>query len=463
MDRRDSFKIGGIVLSLVVLAGASVIVARVMEAAWVAEGLIYQLIDWIATTGGVSRDVPVAAVVGLVSGWLLMFALDGTKRVQGGLLTLVAIVAVGGVLLQSGRILGALAAYPLLTSGGVALGVVSGAVSASLFGAKLPNQVGVGELLAWIQFQTAANAFRNAVTVFVLLLWADSVVTAGVSPIRAVGGGGLLLLALSMFMRYDYQRHVVTVAPPDPARDQKYVPYVMGGLYDQADPAYHGFAIQNGTQLSEARGAPSKATLLAAFDDTVAFGIASGTYSTTTSGLERLGKALLPRTARIEAHGLVTTGVDVPVMTNQNRLVETLRLALPTLKRQVIGLCPDVLQSQLPERGLTALDRLDRADTILLIGPPVADDDPLPQGVDQFNAICKRYRNDPTTNVQLIITEGEDISSDNSITDPNNGFKMRRRLDVDKDAIDGSDVYPVSRFTEQGLVGFTPVLDRLIG
>lgn len=464
MRTKDKIEAGTVVAALVVLGVSALAMATAFDQLWENERSIFVLANALAVPFAGNMDVPVLLVVGLLSGWFLLFVLDGTKRIQALLVSLVFVVSVGGYLQDTGRILEAIGRTPLAFVIGVGLGAVSGAAYAELFGVKRPSDTGLLETLAWVQFPTAAEAFRHGVTLFVLVGVVDYALFA--PPLSAVGtatAGAGILLSLSVFMRYDYQREVVSLSPPDPEQRRNYQPYVFGGLYERANDGYHGFSIDGGSDLVQAQVANSTRDLQP-FDQNVAFAFASGVYSGGASGVQRLGRRLLPRTATIESKGYTTP--ELPDMTGSEpggQLDGYALTAANGLRRHLITLVPKTVRSRLSGGGLDVVDRFDAADTVLLIGPTLGADEATPDGTETFAQVCRRYKDDPTTEVLLATTEAEtavDIET-TAVDDEELKLDARRYLGLGSEEISSFDVYPLSRFTKSGPKGFTRLLERL--
>lgn len=464
MQTKDKIEAATVVIALAVLGVSSLAMATVFNRLWMGERSIFILADVLAIPFSGNRDVPVLVAVGLLCGWFLLFVLDGTKRVQAVLVSLAFAVSVGGYLQATGRILEAIGRTPIAFAFGLVLGVVSGTVYAELFGVKRPSDAGLTETLAWVQFPTAAEALRHSVTLFVLLGIGDYILIA--PPFAAAGtavAGFGLLISLSVFMSYDYQRNVVTLSPPDPDGRRKFQPYVFGGLYDRAKDDYHGFSIRGGSDLVSAQVADSMRNL-ELFDQPVAFAFASGVYSDRESGIERLGRRVLPRTATIESRGYTTPELpDITTDKTSHPLQGYAMLVGSGLRRHLVTLVPKVIRSRLPRAGLTIVDRFDAADTILLIGPTLTDRDETPNGLETFVQICRRYQNDPTTEVLLATTEAEEAVDVEAISMDDEELKLdaRRYLGLGREEISTYDIYPLSRFSKAGPKGFTVLLERL--
>jgi len=464
MRQKDLVEAGITVGALITLAGAALVVLRAIDTVWANAGLIYELTQSFATVVSGNLDIPVVFLIGIMLGWLLLFTVDGTKRVQGILVAGLTFVTVGQYLRQSDRVLGAIGRQPVFFGGGLLIGLTTGIATAELFGVKRLGRVGLIETLAWMQFPTAAEAFRHTVTILVVLTIADVGLT--VSPSRAITvaiAGVVLLISLSLFMQYDYQRRVMALSPPDSNKNRKYFPYVLGGLFHEAKRNYHGFTIAGGGELQEASVDNSFKTLRSSFNRPVSFGFASGIHSSRQSGLKRLGGKLLPRTVTITSESVTTN--ELPSFSRRNSTHQATvygKMVVRRLKRHFVLLVPKIIRERLPAGGLRMIDRLDQADVVLLIGPTLRDDEPTPPGRRQFQAVAERYSSDPTTEVLLVTTEAENIIQQEDIDiGPEMAIKARNRLRLNSEHFDSSHVFPLTRFTDQGMRGFSPLLDRL--
>lgn len=404
---------------------------------------------WLASKGaepfGGNRDIPVLLIVGVLFGWFVLFLLDGTKRIQAAIVLSIGSVSVGTQLLESGRIIGAIGRSPASFVIGVAIGVITGGISARLFGVKRPESMGLIESLAWVQFEGATEAFRHGITSIVILAAIDYSL---INPLRETVGYSfasvILLLSLSVFVQYQYEKSVVAIAAPDPNNSRKYLPYVFGGLFDRARRRYHGFTIRGGAILNQAMSAASLNTLVDRFDRKVAFGFASGIQAG-QSGIQQLGSKLLPRTARIESEGITTERLpSLNSSREDSRVYLYSRLVVRGIARHLILLVPDAIRKFLPNRSFTKIDKLDRSDVVLLIGPTLADE-PMPDGSAVFDTICARYKHDPTTEVILVTTEAPAGSVQNHDTKVNS----MENLGIERNHLSWTNVYPLSRFKNE--------------
>lgn len=449
-----------ILLSFVALAISARVVTVGINQLWGAERLFYALANYTAEPFDGNRDIPVLLFIGALFGWLLLFLVDGTKRIQALLIVVIGTLSVGVFLSETGRILDAIGRHPSSFVIGTAFGLVTGAASARLYGVKTPESMGLMESLTWLQFDNAAAAFRHGISLIVIVATVDYILFA--PPVSAGGyavSSLVLMVALSVFVQYDYQRNVVAISPPDDDDSRKYHPYVYGGLYHEAYNAYHGFTIKGGGVLVQAQRASSLSSLLKEFNQMVAFGFASGIRTSKANGVAQLGAKILPRTVRLESRGVTTT--DLPSIISErsiNQAVLLLKLSVRRILRHIVTLVPSIVRDQLPDRGFTKTDRLDRADVILLIGPTLDEDEPLPAGAEVFDHICARYSSDPTTEVVLTTTE----APPDSVRDHDVRVRAQENLEISRNNLSWTKVYPVSRFGRDGDIhGFKPLLDDL--
>ncbi len=459
LDKRQ-VEVAIVVVSLVALAVSARVVTVGIDQLWAAERLFYGLANVTAEPVDGNRDIPVLLFVGTLFGWLVLFVFDGTKRIQALCLVAVGTVSVGLFLSETGRILDAIGRHPTSFVVGTIIGVGTGAVPARLFGVKTPDSMGLVDSLAWIQFDTAAAWFRHAISVIVLVATVDYLLLVqSVDGVVVAASTLVLLVALSVFVKYDYQRNVVAVSPPDPDDSKKYQPYVFGGLYDEAKRNYHGFTIESPGALLKAQKA-SSLNSLPDFERMVAFGFASGIRPTTAGGMSQLGAKILPRTGRLQSEG-VATG-ELPTIhseRNENETVLLLKLAGRRMYLHIVTLVPRVVRDRLPNRGVTMKDKLDGADVVLLIGPTLEDDEPIPAGVEVFDHICTRYAADPTTEVVLATTEAPPDSVESHTVK----IGAKKNLQIGDDNLSYTKVYPVSRFGKDGENhGFEPLLNELL-
>lgn len=470
----DKYELASILGAVAGLGASSFVLVRILDRLWESEQLFFQVSDVFATPFGGNLDIPVLILIGILAGWLMLFCIDGTKRIQSLLVVTVSAASLGGFLTQTGRILEAISRTPSAFVVGIAIGIGTGLLSVEMYGYKEYEAKSLLEQLAWIQFPGAASAFRHTIAVITILTVGAFATQA---PIVEVGGASLsgivLLISLSVFMQYDYRRDIVALSPPDLNNDHRYHAYVFGGLFEVAHGDHHGFPIENKVKIGAAKNAGSIGNL-PFFGGVASFGVASGLHANPSNLFERLGSRLLPRTAKIETREYTTNRLpDLDDPSPESTLEQLVKAATRGVRRHLITLLPASIRDQFPERGLTAMDRLHQADVVLLIGPSLTQDESPPEGISKFNRICRRFESDLNTELVVAATEADKLMESLDVDlrlygDPleiNNNVQIEARdnLGLERGKVSYFDVYPVTRFTQHGTQGFEKLLERLVG
>lgn len=453
MNRKDNLGIAAVVVAFGLLAASTLVLLQALDELWSSRGIVFQLTDLLAVPFGGNRDVPVLVFVGAIAGWFLLFWVDATKRVQGALVFVVAVVAVGPYLRETRHILDAVGRTSWALVLGLLLGVGSGLLSARLIGADRPT--GLLERLQWLRYPGAAAAFRHAATAVVGLAIVDYVL----SPVGETGtplvlvSGVVFVLSLSVFLQYGYERRVVAVSPAE-AEGPSYQPYVLGGLYDLASERYGAFSTGRGDVggLTDARVSRSVGGL-ESFSDTVAFSFSSTrlrSWPDSDTALARLKRFVLPRPVTVESDGITTGRIGVPETPEESgTAAASLRYLLDRLRYHAVEIVPAFVRDALPERGRNTIDRLDQAGTVLLVGPTPAAEVDDEQWANSFAAICERYADNPGTDVVLATVEAGPVAEDDNFAMADQAFKRRiaSRVGIDPSALSMDDVYPLDRFS----------------
>ena len=387
-------EIAVVVTAFVSLALTIPTVAGAASAVWANGGLLRTLSGAVANVAGVTLDFPVVILGGLLAGWFALFLFDGTKRIQAGLVLLVAVVALLPTLGDLGRVLGAIERESVTFAAALVVGLLSGGVTSQIYGVKVPNQLSVWERLQWIQFPVASRAFFYTVSVLVLLAVVQYVqyATSILDTVVTLLAGAVAVFALSVFMTYEYQKSVVTITAEN---DRRAEPYVLGGLFDHAETDREGFPIDGNHLLRQAATAKNEDSLPDGFDSAVSFGFLSGDVT--------------ERTAKVTSEGFSTRDV------NRNRLEERLRerngayaqtkQLLRWIRHHLVLIMPAFVRNVLVYQEGTVLNRLDHADTLLLLTrTPGADEEP-PAGADLYGLLTELYANDPGTDIVIATSD----------------------------------------------------------
>jgi hypothetical protein len=468
MNVKDSLGIATVVAAFALLSGSTLVLLEAVDALWTNRRFVYSITSPFAAPFGGNRDVPVLVFVGAISGWLLLFWIDATKRVQGALVFLAAAISVGPYLQRTQRVLDAIGRTSWAFVVGVVVGVGSGVLSARLIGADRPT--GLLERLQWLRYPGAAAAFRHVATATVGIVLIDYVTALVDDPstLTVVVAGVVFVLSLSVFLQYGYERRVIALSPHADNGETNYQPYVLGGLYGIASERYGGFSSGSGdlVGLSNARSARS-VDQLPSFDDTdtVAFSFSSTRIRLSGDGpLRRAVRFLVPRPVTVESDGLTTTRIGVPESSGEsNAVLRYLQFLLVGLRRHVVEIVPTFVRERLPERGRNTVDRLTRADTVLLVGPTPSVDRDSEQWARSFSAVCDRYAGDPGTDVVLATVEAGPVAEAENFTKNDRAFKRRiaDRMGIERDDLPTDDIFPIDRFSGDDDRAIDRLLQRL--
>lgn len=245
-------------------------------------GLLFGAVKAISTVGPVTAPTVVAALAGGLSGLVVLYVLDETKRLVGvavvGLLWSVLVPE----LQQLDRVVDAVGARPAaLAVSAVLVVAVVGGLSLEIYPGIPWGERGTIEYLQWANFRLAIDLLYFIAVGWTVLVTAQYVVSpsADQSPIFVLGTAVLGVLALTVFLQYENR-----VSVPLVSEDRRLVPYVLGGLYRVAEDRHGGFSIHgNVAQMAQAR----EYELDRHTDQSAAFGY-------------RVGR-VLTRTVRVEA------------------------------------------------------------------------------------------------------------------------------------------------------------------
>lgn len=433
-------------VSAIALGISSRIVTNGIDKLWETQGFFFKAADLLATPFSGNKDIPVLLTIGILTGWFCLFLVDGTKRFQAGVVAFVGSISVGVRLRETGRIVEAISRSPEAFVIGISIGLITGLITGELYGVKKGRSMSIFQKLSWIQFSQAVGAFRSSIAIIIALSMVEYARISSPSPSAIFFTASvILLLSLSVFMKYEYQKNVITISPPDEDNEYKYHPYVMGGLFDRANKEFHGFSIKGGSDLQQASRARAFETLKDRFTNEVAFGFVSGIDTNAGNRLQSFGSKILPRTVKLTSNGKTTSDIaNINSNTNPNRYVLIAKLFISTINRHFITLIPSPVRGLLPNKGIEELGKLDRADTIILIGPTLSENDLPPKGANKFDAICARYKNDPTTEVLLATIEAKE----DSIRDEQLRINCMDNLGISQNNLSWLDVYTLPWFGE---------------
>lgn len=458
MVQRKTVKEGAIIGgAFVVLLAAMAPLIRAADTAWEQEGILYTVVAAFAGPFGGNLDFPVVFVVGILVGWFLLFVLDGTKRLQALFILVAAGLVLVPALQRLDRVISSVARQPEVFVVGVVVGLVVGISFGRLYGVKQPANIGITGLLKWSQFPAANGGQFYTVTALVVLTAVQYpfVTDAGLADVVVVFSAAVAsVFALTVFVSYDYQNRVVTVAPnPD---DGKFDPYVIGGLYRHAKTARHGFPIEGDAELVDAENAMGLDMLAPRFHDPpVSFGY--------------LNEGIMTRTAIIEAEGWRMNDINQQQIRRRLQEQSTGRNTLGTLWRALRYYCwclvPSPIQSMVEYTGGTVLNRLDHADTVVLLAPTPENGDPDIK-TQPYLDLCTLYENDVQTDIVVATTEARPVADSIEEGITLNGYfrlEVGERLGIPETKVQSGacEVVPVDRFSGDEAEGFDVLLDNI--
>jgi len=447
-------EIAVVVTAFISLAVTIPAVAGAASTVWANGGLLRTLSGAVAGIAGVTLDFPVVILGGLLAGWFALFLFDGTKRVQAALVLVVALVALLPTLGDLGRVIGAIQRELLTFGVAVLLGVLTGGITSRVYGVKIPHQLSIRERLRWIQFPTASRAFFYTVAVLVLLAVVQYIQYAAsiVDTVVTLLAGAVAVFALSVFMTYEYQKSVVTITAEN---DRRAEPYVFGGLFAHAETEREGFPIEGNHLLRQAATAADESALPDGFGAPVSFGFLAGDVT--------------ERTAKVTTEGFSTRDV------NRNRLENRLRernggaagvkQLLRWLRHHLVLILPAVVRDAISYREGSVLNRLDHADTVLLLTRTPGAGEDAPEGADLYGLLTELYGDDPSTDVVIATSEAREPADafDEGISITTGVFRseVADRLGVAAEAVGTAfTVVPTNRF-DGGDEGFDVLIEEL--
>jgi hypothetical protein len=216
--------------------------SELLIAAWNAEGIVYTFVYDLTNTYGINIDLFVVVPTGFLVGWLALFSLDDTKRIQAVILVFAIIPF--ALILQSQEVWSEYVAWIdfLPFAGlGVLFGIVTGASDKILYG------------LQHREFPIAAHALFLTTAVTLLAAFIDLSVSSSVQVFQTVTYGGSVLLFVGLFgsfVQYTNRRDVI-IFTPGGYRDAEAT--LVTGLYDTAKSRYETRVSKGANDLNEAQ------------------------------------------------------------------------------------------------------------------------------------------------------------------------------------------------------------------
>ena len=104
-------------------------------AAWETEGAVYTLVHSVFRATGWNINLVVVVPAGVVLGWLLLFGLDQSKRIQAGILAVAAVPFAAALWARGVWFVPWLSLSPFLLLG-LLVGLLSGSIDKILFGLR---------------------------------------------------------------------------------------------------------------------------------------------------------------------------------------------------------------------------------------------------------------------------------------------------------------------------------------
>lgn len=250
-----------IVATMLILLLAAQNLVQAGSVGW-RNGLLFSVASTVEGFLPGNVDVPVAIFAGIVTGWLILFAVDATKRIQTLVLFVVGLVVV--VLLgQQDHVIGAVGNELPYFFGAAGITIALTILSTTLLTDRL--QLGSGFVirntlqgLRLLHFPAASNSL------FVTLILVIGVVTIQYPFMSRSSGdpavpvvllsGAVAIPSLALFINYESQTDVITFTPNSSSELDA---FFFGGLFSVAQREYHGRAVDRQSQntLLEAKRA----------------------------------------------------------------------------------------------------------------------------------------------------------------------------------------------------------------
>ncbi|SDK18919.1 hypothetical protein SAMN05216226_1372 [Halovenus aranensis] len=453
MALKDKLEIGIVVVSFILITVTIREVGRALDELW-RSGIIFKVTSILAAPVGGNIDIPIAIYAGLLVGLFLLFCVDSTKRVQG-LLVLIATVSFLPILWDT-RLINSSIREPTA----LILGLIGGLlVGASLsysrwYGTKRPSDLTLLEKIKWVQFPAATGGFFYILSLLVLTIGVNFAFYASETArgLLVAGSSVLFIISLSVFTTYEYERLIVPISSAANLTEERYHPYVVGGLY-AATGDREGFPI-SGANWGDIRYVNNVAGLPATLRR-CKFGFLQPLY----------GIKWFVRTVIIEIDEQWTVE-NLPSNYDTNPRVHllALRWIRHYLKITVVpGLLDYILEVGTYTKGDLS-NRLTHADKIMLITrTPRNADDVDEKTREKFEEVVERHTDDFTTDVVVVTTQARPVADserEDGYPLANRQFRLmiKRRLELD-----GYDctIIPVDRFNVEDAEGFDELREKL--
>jgi hypothetical protein len=338
---------------VVVILATTPVVTRMLGTAWDDRGIAYRQVVAVTEAAGVNIDLAVIVPAGTMLVLLVLFALDEYKRIQAVLLVL----GCGGFLVTLSRmgkwvqtVAWARFWWGLVLGGVVGLG--------GLYGAKLPSR-------GRREFPAAARWIHRIVALVVVVGLFEYHLTyqggLGLQPRNyylSVPASLLLLIAVAEFVRYSNREDIVIIGGDDAAEAS-----FLGGMFAEARDRFSGVPLRTdgereGAVFLNAAANAAEATSIPDRDqvEQVKFKFTSDSF---------FSRQIVVTANRYDP----PTDRDVDVLRDQITADGTGARVKRFLQRRLAVLVPRPVRRMARSESDRMTDRLESADTILLVAP----------------------------------------------------------------------------------------------
>lgn len=377
-----------VAVSAVLILALTPIVVSMMIAAWETDGFVWETATSLTIDQGYDIGLVVAVPAGLAVGWILLFALDESKKIQAVIVPAFAVIF-AAVVWSKGLWFGDTVDWSANTVPFV-LSFVAGLVTGG--GAEYLNH-------RRRTFKRSGWLLYLSVTAAAVVSLVQLAVEGQLGVVNGMVDGGStvgLLVVLSVFVEYENERDVSIVATSKKPRAT-----IVGGLCQtiRDENLNHKFRGEGAEEMIRALSTLEQddVEMLPDLEGTVGF-----RYKDTTS--------LISRWVSVTAEG-----VDARYIQRQMELdgdPETQRTVLAkatsVASKPLRTLVPPILRGRGTRSGSLA-DRLDGSDVVLVsvsFSELVSEDDIDRRSVETVNKILHRYSGSGPQTV-LAVTEAE--------------------------------------------------------
>ncbi|MCX2819415.1 hypothetical protein EGH25_08635 [Haladaptatus sp. F3-133] len=376
-----------VALSAILILVLTPVVVSMMIEAWETDGFVWETAASLTIDRGYDIGLVVAVPAGLALGWILLFALDESKKVQAVVVPAFAVIF-AGVVWSRGLWFGDTVDWsangvPFVAS--FATGLVTGG------GAEYLNHRRRSfKRAGWLLYLSVTTG--TAVALVQLAVEGGMGVTEGVVN---AGSTVALLVVLSVFVEYENERSISVLATSEKPRAT-----VVGGLCKTVrdENLNHKFRGEGAEKMVRALSTlENDGEMLPDLEGTVSF-----RYKDTTS--------LISRWVSVTAEGVDARYVQrqMDLNTEQGSRNRTVEGAVSVASKPLRSLVPPFVRGGSRRTGSLA-DRLDGSDLVLVTVsfPELVSDDEIDQrSVETVKDILRRYSESGPETV-LAVTEAE--------------------------------------------------------